>query len=86
MEKDELLKRGFKYYCMGLNSKEIGKLLDLSHRTIQGYMRQGNWKAKRKPKGITKRIKELHNIGFSYTGIAKQLNISRSTVYNHLRK
>ncbi len=45
--KDEIKDRALKYYCMGLNSKEIGKLLEMSHRTIQGYMSKENWKGQR---------------------------------------
>lgn len=41
------IKKAFKYYCMGLNSKEIAKLLDCSFRTIQNYMSAENWKQKR---------------------------------------
>ena len=41
-------KKGFEYYCKGLNSKEIGKLLDCSFRTVQNYMSAENWKDKRK--------------------------------------
>ena len=40
-------KKAFKYYCLGLNSKEIAKLLDYSFRTIQNYMNAENWKQKR---------------------------------------
>lgn len=40
--------KAFKYYCKGLNSKEIAKLLNCSYRTIQNYMSAENWKAKRK--------------------------------------
>jgi DNA-directed RNA polymerase specialized sigma24 family protein len=39
--------KAFKYYCLGLNSKEIAKLLDCSFRTIQNYMNDENWKQKR---------------------------------------
>ncbi|WP_185145049.1 helix-turn-helix transcriptional regulator [Apibacter muscae] len=45
--------KAFKYYCLGLNSKEIAKLLDCSYRTVQNYMSAENWKEKRnqlKPK------------------------------------
>lgn len=41
-EKD--IKKAFKYYCMGLNSHEIGKLLNCSFRTIQNYMSSESWK------------------------------------------
>ncbi len=39
--------KAYKYYCMGLNSKEIAKLLDCSFRTVQNYMSAENWKEKR---------------------------------------
>ncbi len=37
----------FGYYSKGLTAKEIGKLLDLSFRTVQNYMSSENWKSKR---------------------------------------
>lgn len=37
----------FRYFCLGLNSKEIGKLLDMSNRTIQTPMRLEKWKEQR---------------------------------------
>ncbi len=46
----EQIKKAFKYYCMGLNSHEIGKLLDCSNRTIQNYMSAENWKQQRAKK------------------------------------
>jgi uncharacterized protein YjcR len=39
--------KAYEYYCKGLTSKEIGKLLDCSFRTIQNYMSAENWKTKR---------------------------------------
>jgi DNA-directed RNA polymerase specialized sigma24 family protein len=39
--------KAFKYYCLGLNSKEIAKLLDCSFRTVQNYMNVEKWKQKR---------------------------------------
>lgn len=43
----EQLQKAFKYYCIGLNSHEIAKLLDCSYRTIQNYMSSENWKEKK---------------------------------------
>jgi uncharacterized protein YjcR len=40
--------KAFKYYCLGLNSKEIAKLLNCSFRTVQNYMCKYNWKEKLK--------------------------------------
>lgn len=44
------LKKALNYYCMGLNSQEIAKLMDCSFRTIQNYMSSEKWKEKRKEK------------------------------------
>jgi uncharacterized protein YjcR len=40
--------KAYEYYCKGLTSREIGKLLDCSFRTIQNYMSAENWKERRK--------------------------------------
>lgn len=48
--------KDYKYYCLGLNSKEIAKLLDCSFRTVQNYMNTENWNDRRKKnncKGLT---------------------------------
>lgn len=39
--------KAFGYYCKGLNSKEIAKILGCSFRTVQNYMSAENWKEKR---------------------------------------
>ncbi len=41
------IKTAFKYYCLGLNSHEIAKLLNCSFRTVQNYMSSEKWKEKR---------------------------------------
>lgn len=46
-QEKEQKESAFRYYLMGLNSKDIGKLLDLSYRTVQGYMSSDGWKEKR---------------------------------------
>ena len=45
--KDFNKEKAFKYYCKGLNSREIAKLLNCSFRTVQNYMSADNWKEKR---------------------------------------
>ena len=40
-------KKAWDYYLTGLNSKEIAKILECSHRTIQNYMTKEKWKTKR---------------------------------------
>ncbi len=47
-------KKAFAYYCMGLNSKEIAKLLNCSFRTIQNYMSAEKWNEKRKSSRLKK--------------------------------
>lgn len=78
--------KAFKYYCMGLNSKEIAKLLDVSPRTIQHYMQSENWKEKRSPATIKQRAYEMFESGLKYEEIAKTLNVSKTTIYNYLRE
>ena len=43
----ETKEKAFRYFCMGLNSHEIAKLLDCSYRTIQNFMSVEKWKEKR---------------------------------------
>lgn len=45
---EKQIKKAFDYYCLGLNSTEISKLLDCSFRTIQNYMSAENWKDRKK--------------------------------------
>jgi DNA-directed RNA polymerase specialized sigma24 family protein len=52
--KEDQIKKAFNYFCLGLNSHEIGKLLDCSFRTIQNYMSAGNWVEKKKQKAAAK--------------------------------
>ena len=42
--------KAFYYYCLGLTSHEIAKLLDCSYRTIQNFMSAENWKEKKAQK------------------------------------
>lgn len=86
MMKPTTKQRAFKYYCMGLNSKEIAKLLDLSYRTVQNYMSQDQWKAKRNPMGLPVIVLKLCRNGMSYRQIGNHLNISRSKVYRCLQE
>jgi uncharacterized protein YjcR len=53
----EIKEKAFEYYCLGLNSKEISKLLDLSFRTVQNYMSADGWKEKREAYQVRERKK-----------------------------
>jgi len=70
------------YYLKGLNYKEIGKLLDISPRTVQRYIKDGECKQLKQPKTIQQRAIEMHKQGFSYSEIGKKLKVSKTTVYN----
>lgn len=81
--KSEKIEQAYKYYCKGLNSKEIAKLLDCSYRTVQGYITAGKWNINRPPVAKAQLAVKMLNQGYSRSQIAKQLNISVSTVDNY---
>lgn len=74
------------YYLKGLNYKEIGKLLDISPRTVQRYIKDSNCRELDEPKTIQQKAFELSERGFSYSEIAKKLRVSKTTVYLWHRK
>lgn len=83
---DRTKTKAYKYFCMGLNSKEIAKILDLSFRTVQNYMNSDNWKKRQKPANLKFEVLKLYELGNSYKVIAETLNISRTTVYLYLKE
>ena len=75
------------YYARGLNYKEIGKLLDVSSRTVQRCVKESNLSNQQEHKTIQQEAFELSAKGFSYTQIAKRLKVSRTSIYLwHKRK
>ncbi len=84
--KEKTLERISRYYLMGLNGKEIGKLLDISPRTVQRYISESGTRETTEPKTIQQKAFELSAKGFSYAEIAKRLQISKTTVYLWHRK
>lgn len=78
--------KAYKYFLMGLNSKEIAKLLDISFRTVQGYMSRGKWKEQRKADNLKHEVLKLYESGETYNEIAEKLKISRTSVYNKLKQ
>ena len=53
---NEAKNKAFKYFCIGLNSHEIAKLLDCSYRTIQNFMSAEKWKEKRKNETVKSKL------------------------------
>lgn len=39
--------KAFRYYCLGLNSKELARVFGVSYRTVQGLMSREDWKQRR---------------------------------------
>lgn len=75
------------YYLKGLTYAEIGKLLDVSSKTVQRYVSDCNIKEEtNQPKTLEQRAIDLHKNGFSYSEIATKLKVSRATVYLWNRK
>jgi DNA-binding CsgD family transcriptional regulator len=83
-QREEKIKR---YFAMGLTYVEIGKLLDVSSRTIQRYITANEVKKEmREPKALQKKAFELSAKGYSYAEIAAKLQVTKTTVYNWHRK
>lgn len=74
----------YKYYLLGLNNKEIAKLLEVSEKTIQRIIKNGNFKELSKPVSISEKAKELRKKGLTYTQISKALKRSKTSIYNYL--
>ncbi|MEO6282005.1 MAG: hypothetical protein ABIN80_20455 [Dyadobacter sp.] len=77
--------RAFNYHVKGLTFSEIGKILDLSPRTVERYSQIDEWKAKANPVSLPQRAKELRERGFSCAAIAQMIGVSKSTVFNYLK-
>lgn len=77
--------KAFVYYAKGLTFSEVGKLLDLSPRTIERYSQDEEWKTKINPVSLPQRTKDLRERGFSCSQIAQMLGVSKSTVFNYLK-
>jgi DNA-directed RNA polymerase specialized sigma24 family protein len=85
--KKELTKKVGHYYFKGLNSREIGKLLDISPRTVQRYLQQTKLKNSVKPKPTRpQKAVEMHVNGWSYAEIAQKMNVCKTTVYLWCKK
>lgn len=76
-----------KYYLMGLNLTEIGKLLDgCPVRTLEKWQARERWTELKHTPEIKTRTLELHRGGKTYSEIAEILKISRVTVWRYLKQ
>jgi len=70
------------YFIKGLTYKEIGKLIDISPRTVQRYVTSSGVKKElAEPKTMQQKAFELSAKGLSYSEIAKKLRVSKTSVY-----
>ena len=72
------------YFVKGLTYAEIGKLLDISPRTVQRYITSNGIKEELTVTTIQQQAFELSKKGFSYAEIADKLRVTKQTVqYNN---
>ncbi len=74
------------YHHKGLTQKEIAKLLDLTPRTVQRYMKAAQCREATQTKTREQKALEMHTRGMSYAEIAKRLRVCKATVYLWHRK
>ncbi len=75
-----------RYHSKGLTSKEIGKLTDLSTRTVQRVLKEAKGKEPVQLTTLERKAIDLHRQGWSYTEIARRLKVCKTTIYNWHRK
>lgn len=80
-----VIAKAYNYYLKGLTAKETAKLLDISARTVQRYIKAYRFEERAVPATIRQRVGQLHERGFSHTEIAGIIQKSRTTVYNYLK-
>lgn len=74
-----------RYYLMGLNLTEIGKLLDgCPVRTLEKWQVADQWTKLKNPDGIKNRAFEMHKAGRTYKEIGETLKISAATVWRYI--
>ena len=71
---NEVKEKAFDYFCMGLKSHEIGKLMDLGFRTIQEFSRVYDWKERRNDH----RLKEEKRIIRKYRKEQRQMERTKA--------
>ena len=64
--------KALRFFTMVLTAKEIGKLLDLSPRTIERYITDGQWKRPTDDRTLQEKALSLTNNGKSYSETAKE--------------
>jgi len=86
--KQQIAEQIRRYYIMGLTYTEIGKLLDMSKRTVQRYVTDNriNEDLKNEPKNPKQKAFALLENGYSYSEVARKLKVTKTTIYLWNRK
>lgn len=80
--------RAYNYYLKGLTAKEIGKLLDISQRTVQRWSAQYDFEGLAgvpELETIPQKAVRMAAAGLSYTEIGKKLRRCKATIYNYVK-
>lgn len=85
-EKAGLICKAYGYYLKGLTARETAILLNVSERTIQRWKSEHRFADTAQPKAMHQRAVELKKLGLSYREIARSLKVSRTSVYNYLKR
>lgn len=74
-------------YESGKNTEELASQNNVTQRWIQKILKESNIEIRGgNGKSLTANIKVLHKLGYNKNQIAKKLDISRPTVYAHMKK
>lgn len=74
----------YNYFLKGLTTREIAKLTELSERTVQRTIKDGQYREIAEPQPIAQRARDLREKGLTYTAIAKALKCCKTSVYYYL--
>lgn len=84
----EIAARAYRYYLKALTAKEIGKLIDVSPRTVQRWFSLYQFeKLAEMPdcETIPQKAVRMAAAGLSYSQIAKKLRRCKATIYNYVK-
>ena len=73
-----------RYYILGLNLKEISKLIDAPVRTLEHWQKIENWHDLKQTNNIECKALDLYLSGKTYKEVAQILKISLPTVARYL--
>ena len=92
MKKNELTtaekrQKAIRYYLIGLDLKEISKLLDgVSVRTLENWQQTDKWTEITKSDNLKVKIKQLRESGKTLLEIAELVGLSKTTVHRYVNE